>query len=77
MRFHNLIFLILNNNYFDNNTTFFNNNDIEHHSRRIRALAYRLNTKFFNRIKENVQKRKVIKSRFDFEDELEKFVKNN
>lgn len=53
MRFHNLILSILNDSYFNIDRTFFNNNDVKHYLRRLRALAHRHNTKFFNRIRKN------------------------
>jgi len=77
MRFHNLTLSALDGNYFDSDTTFFDDSGIEHHSRRIRALAHRLNTEFSNRMRENGQKRKVIKSRFNSGDELEESAKED
>ena len=77
MRFHNLIFSILNDNYFDNDTIFFDDSNMKHYSRRIRALTHRLKTKFFKHMRENDQKRKMITSRFDHENESKRFVEKN
>ena len=58
MRFYNFILSILNDNYLNNNTIFFDENDVKHHSKRIRVLIYRFNTKFFIHMKNNDQKKR-------------------
>ena len=71
MRFHNLTLSALDGNYFDSNTTFFDKSDIKHQSRRIRALTHRLNTVFFNYMRDNGQKKKVITFLFGSGDNAE------
>ncbi|KAL8783924.1 MAG: hypothetical protein Q9195_009234 [Heterodermia aff. obscurata] len=71
MRFHNLTLSALDGNYFDNDTAFFDESGMKHQSRRIRALTHRLNTVFSNHMRDNGQKRKVITSLSDSEDNAE------
>ena len=72
MRFHNLTLSALDGNYFDSETAFFDESGMEYQSRRIRALAHRLNTEFSNHMRDNGQKRKVIASRSGSEDNVGK-----
>ena len=77
MRFHNLTLSALDGNYFDNNSAFFGDSDLEHHPRRIRALTHRLNTEFSNHMRDNGQKRKMIPSRSDSEEEQEESAEDD
>ena len=62
MQFHSLTLSALDGHYIDDNTTFFDDISAERHSRRLRALAHRLNLEFSTYMKDNGQKRKVIYS---------------
>lgn len=77
MRFQNLTLSALDGNYFDSDTAFFDESGMEYQSRRIRALAHRLNTEFSNHMRDNGQKRKVITSRSGSKDNAENIAQED
>jgi len=77
MRFHNFIAFALNDIYHEINSIFFSDHDNDKHSTRLRVLVHLLNISFSNYIKQNEQKRKIIKRELNIDCDVKDVSKDN